>query len=133
MIKKELYHQLILQKISLIFSELSFIGNSIKQELEKGNPNNISLKLNEVNYYLNIIDTKNKYFQNCLQNSDNWPLDKRIRHQSDTIRSFFRQFESVFFGTAKWYQRVKLLMGQLSEELRELDRLLNMNDKGEMC
>ncbi len=131
MIRKEEYYHLILEKISTIFSELEFIGQAIRYELENGNPNNLSLKLNEVNYYNGIILNYSNHFKNSLLGKSDWEYKKRVDYSARKLSSFFRQFESVFFGTERWYQRVVLLMEQLSKESRELDRLLEMND--DMC
>lgn len=123
----EKYYKIILEKINSIFSELNFIGSSIQDELESGNPNNVSLKLNEVKYYLGVVRQNDKYFHKCIEGTNNdWDLIKKIEYNIDKISSFNRQFEAVFFGTEKWYQRVVSLLDQLSEESRELGRLLEI-------
>lgn len=126
MIEKEKYYKIVLEKISSIFSELNFIGSSIYNEIEGGNSNRITLKSNEVKNYLEIIRKNDKYFHKCLQGEEsNWSLEKRVDYNVSIISSFKRQFEAVYFGTEKWYQRVYSLMNQLSDESRQLKKLLS--------
>ncbi len=123
MIKEE-YFQIILSKISLTFSELRFIGSTLANDL-KNKKEESSLKLNEVNYYLEIIVKNDEYFKRSLNTKISiTDFKKNVQFKIDTISSFFREFEAVFFGTEEWYQRVVVLMDQLSKEANQLEMLL---------
>lgn len=125
--KKEAYFRIVLMESKVILDEIAFIGSEIIRELESGNPNNIHLKANEVGYYLEVVHKYLHYFENSIADSNFDNLDKKIDLTIRKLRSFFRQFESIFFGTDRWYQRVTKLRDRLVEETRNLEDILECN------
>jgi hypothetical protein len=122
--RKEAYFRIILMESKVILDEIAFIGSEIIRELESGNPNNIHLKANEVGYYLEVVQKYLRYFENTIADSKFDNLDTKIDLTRRKLRSFFRQFESIFFGTDRWYQRVTQLRNRLVEETRNLEDIL---------
>lgn len=128
MTKREKYNQT-LNNIGAIFHELYYIVEVIKNDFEEENRQDPGLTMTIVNYHLDIIKKYNSAFQSRILNQDvianqGWSLEKQIKSSSQKISSFHREFDNPFLGSERWYQRIVQLQGQLTEQARELDKLI---------
>lgn len=78
-----------------------------------------------VDYHLNIAKQYAGSYTNRVDTG--WSLEKNIKYTKEDLRSFYREFDNPFRGSERWYQRILELFDQMSQESRELERLLNSN------
>ena len=125
---KSKYDQ-VLANITEIYQEFSSIVETIKSDFEEENRQDPGLTMSIVNYHLEMINSYYGSFQNRIKNRaentyQDWSLERQIKSSRQKISSFHREFDNPFLGSERWYQRIVQLQGQLSEQARELDRLL---------
>ncbi len=125
--KREDHYCLIRNKIASIFSELLLIVEAIKDDFEKENRQHPRLTMKVVNYHLDIVRRHQSHYHGS--SDKDLPIDKLIQSTSRSISSFYREFDNPFRGSQRWYQRIVQLLDQLSQESRELDRLLEMEEE----
>lgn len=116
------YNQ-ILERIGAIFQEFCMIIESIKHNFEEEKKQDLGLTMQIVDYHLNIVRKYNKIYQNRVKTG--WNLEKDLNYTRQNIRSFHREFDNPFLKSERWYQRIIQLQQQLSEQVRELDKLID--------
>lgn len=122
---REEYYKIILKKVGIIFSEFLFIVESIKDNFEEEQKQHPALTMKVVDYHLNIVKQYANSYTNRIDTG--WTLEKNIKYTKEDLRSFYREFDNPFRGSQRWYQRILELFDQMSQESRELERLLNKN------
>lgn len=127
MIKSD-YDQ-ILANITEIYQELSSIVETIKSDFEVEHRQDPGLNISIVNHHLEIINGYHGSFRNRIKNRaantyQGWSLERQIKSARQEIGSFHREFDNPFLGSERWYQRIVQLQGQLSEQARVLDGLI---------
>jgi len=126
---------IIMGKVVGIFQELELIVSEIKADFTTESAQDPRLSLKVVNNSLELASSCVKRFQSYRQrNESTWSLEKDINYIRQKLRSFYRQFDNPFLGSERWYQRIVQLLDQLSEESRELGRILEIQEDNEnMC
>ena len=123
---KEEYFTIIRKKIGVVFSEFLFIVEAIKDNFEEEQKQHPRLTMKVVDYHLDIVKRYASRYHYPLDKTRS--LNENIKSISQSISSFYREFDNPFRGSERWYQRINQLFDQLSEESRELDRLLEIED-----
>ena len=125
------YFKIIRSKVGTIFKEFVFIVESIKDNFEEEQRQHPRLTMRVVDYHLDIVRRYASEYN--YQSDETRTIDENISSVSQSISSFYREFDNPFRGSERWYQRIIQLLDQLAEEGRELDRLIEMSDNGELC
>ena len=126
------HYEIILTRIITIFDELEFIVSDIKSnyELEKLQDQRLTLEI--VNDAYRIVHSTKQRFESYRKRANyNWSIKKYIDYVQQRLSSFYREFDNPFLGSERWYQRIVQLQNLLSQESRELGRLLEMKDNGD--
>lgn len=120
--KKENFN-IIRNRVGSIFKEFEFIVESIKSNFEEEQKQHPRLTMKVVDYHLDIVQ---RYASRYVKAADSTrSVEENIESVSQSINSFYREFDNPFRGSERWYQRIIHLFDQLTEEGRELDKLLS--------
>jgi hypothetical protein len=115
------YNQ-ILERLGAIFEEFFMVINSIKNDFDSEKKQDPGLTMKIVDYHIGMVQKYNKLYQNRIETG--WDLEKKLNYTRQNIRSFNREFDNPFLGSQQWYQKIIQLQEQLSEQARELDKLM---------
>jgi len=122
---KELRFKKIVDSIVEIFSELESIVQAIKDDFTEERKLDPRLTMNIVDQCLGIVSNRLNLFKSSRKIEESkWPFEKDIKYLHDRIRSFYREFDNPFLGSQRWYQRIRQLEDQLSEQSSELEKLI---------
>ena len=115
-------YNLILETKDSIFQEFCMIVESIKNDFQEEKKQDPELTMQIVDRNLDLVREYHRSYHNRPES--NWNLERDLNYTRQNIRSFHREFDNPFLRSQRWYQRITKLQEQLSEQARELDKLI---------
>jgi hypothetical protein len=100
--KKEIEYEMSCDRIAAIFSGLTDIIKTIKEEFEQESAQDPQLTIEIVNSRLKMVSFNAKSFLGYKERmKTEWSLEKYIQYSRDSLHSFFREFDNPFSGSQK--------------------------------
>jgi hypothetical protein len=121
---KEIIYQETLASIVSILYELTFIVVNIKEDFVIEQKQDPRLTSEMIDNRLELLRSSVNSFRSYAKRKMSWSLEKYCRYVKDSIQSFHREFDNPFLGSDRWYQRIIHLQDLLTEQAKELDKLI---------